>query len=803
MTRQKLLLAWLGFTLAACGTQPAVPPGSTAVPGPTFTATATLMSTAAPTSTPRPTPTPVVRVAAGDRALFYGDYDLARREYRNALNDSTDPQLRAAALWGLSRIDYETGNYAGALTQLRELTAAYPDTRHGAYGFFLLGETYYELDRFREAAEAYGMYVQKRPGYIDAYAYEAQGDALYNAGDYGGALEAYNLSLQSARLSDASLLGVKIANATADGGDQETALVKYEALFAQSGNDFLKAQLDYLSGKALVVLGRTDEAYQRYLHAVENYPLSYYAYLSLVELVDAGVPVDDFNRGIVDYYAGQYGAALAALDRYLSRASPPDGTARHYRALTLRALGNHEEAAAEWGRLIEGHPDNRYWLDAWNEKAFTEWAYLDQPDKAAETLLDFVALVSAHTDAPEMLYSAGRMFERANRLDEAIAAWQRVVNEYPASAWSAEAGFQTGIAYYRLGNLPEALSHIQRSLELTSDPSDRARAFLWVGKIKAEQGEKSAAIIAWQQAARLDPTGYYSERALDLMLGRGPFAPPSAYDLAFDLEAERAEAATWVRVKFGLPPETDLAGPGPLLDDPRLQRGTEYWELGLKEQARAEFESLREAVSDDAANSFRLAGYLHDLGLYRSAIFAARQVLTLAGMDDAATLGAPAYFNHIRFGAYYADLVEPAAALNNLHPLFLFSVIRQESLFEGFVQSTADARGLMQIIPATGSSIATNLGISDFRPEDLYRPVISINFGANYLSRVGTFTGGDKYAVLAGYNAGPGNAAVWNELAGGDPDLFVEVVRFAETRNYIRGIYEIYNIYCSLYNPLN
>jgi soluble lytic murein transglycosylase len=742
-------------------------------------------------------------VAAGDKALFNGDYDLARSEYRKVLTDSTDPQLRAAAMWGLSRIFYEEANYPAALTQLRELTQLYPDTRDGAYGFFLLGETYYELDRFQEAAEAYGMYIEKRRGYIDAYAQEARGDALYNAGDYAGALEAYNLSLQSARLSDPSLLAVKIANAAADSGDRETALVKYDELFAQSGNDYLKAQLDYLAGNTLMTLGRTDEGYQRYLHAVENYPLSYYAYLSLVKLVDAGVPVDDFNRGIVDYYAGQYGAALAALDRYLARANPPDGTARHYRALALRATGNHEEAAAEWGRLIESHPDNRYWLDAWNEKAFTEWAYLDQAEKAAETLLDFVAVVSAHSDAPEMLFSAGRMYERANRLEDAIAAWQRVVTEYPTSPWAAEAEFQAGIACYRLKNLPEALTHIQRSLLLTSEPSDLARAHLWVGKIKAEQGEKSAAIIAWQQAVGLDPTGYYSERALDLMLGREPFEPPSTYDLSFDLEAERQEAASWLRVKFGLPPETDLNGPGPLLDDPRLWRGTEYWELGLKEQAQAEFESLREAVSEDAAGSFRLTGYLLDLGLYRSAVFAARQVLTLAGMDDAATLSAPVYFNHIRFGTYYADLVQPAAALNNLHPLFLFSVIRQESLFEGFVQSTADARGLMQIIPTTGSSIATNLGISNFRPEDLYRPVISIKFGANYLTRVGTFTGGNKYVILAGYNAGPGNADVWNSLAGGDPDLFVEVVRFAETRNYIRGIYEIFNIYRNLYNPLN
>ena len=43
------------------------------------------------------------------------------------------------------------------------------------------------------------------------------------------------------------------------------------------------------------------------------------------------------------------------------------------------------------------------------------------------------------------------------------------------------------------------------------------------------------------------------------------------------------------------------------------------------------------------------------------------------------------------------------------------------------------------------------------------------------------------------YNAGPGNAAIWQQLANGDPDLFVEVVRFAETRDYIRSIYEIYH----------
>jgi hypothetical protein len=65
-----------------------------------------------------------------------------------------------------------------------------------------------------------------------------------------------------------------------------------------------------------------------------------------------------------------------------------------------------------------------------------------------------------------------------------------------------------------------------------------------------------------------------------------------------------------VRVTLGLPPETDLTGPGPLAQDPRFVRGTELWELGMYTEARAEFESLRESVAADGVSSFRLANHL-------------------------------------------------------------------------------------------------------------------------------------------------------------------------------------------------
>jgi soluble lytic murein transglycosylase len=62
--------------------------------------------------------------------------------------------------------------------------------------------------------------------------------------------------------------------------------------------------------------------------------------------------------------------------------------------------------------------------------------------------------------------------------------------------------------------------------------------------------------------------------------------------------------------------------------------------------------------------------------------------------------------------------------------------------------------------------------------------------------------GGNIFATLAAYNGGPGNAIIWNQLATNDPDLLVEVIRFEETRNYIRNIYEIYGTYRSIYSPV-
>jgi soluble lytic murein transglycosylase len=796
-------LAWLSlvFVIAACQNFPLPVPLPTAAP--TSTQGPRPTNTPPPTPTPLPTMEPVVRIDTGDQALFYGDFDTAREQYLTAFNDSTDDAIKAAALWGTGRTELADGRYPEAVNSFNSLISSYPDSTYSARAPFLMGLAYEGLDQYQQAADAYQTYSTKVPGVLDGYVQDYRGDALFEAGDYTGAENAYNAALSAARLDDGLDLKIKIAESRAEFGDYAGALTRYDQIFAESSNDYVKAQMDYYAGNAHTELGQISEAQTRYAHAVENYPLSYYSYLSLVALVDAGVEVDDLDRGLVDYYADQYDVALVALDRYIEANPINDGTPHYYRALTLRDLQRTQEAIDEFNYFLTTTPDHPRAVEAWEEKGFLEWAELGNYEAGIKTFLDFVAAYPASPSAPDFLMNAARVTERAGNLAAAADTWERIADEYSASEHVPLALFLAGVTRFRLNDHAGALATFQRELLLSAQPEDKARAYLWIGKTQQQLGDSASAQASWQQGQAADPTGYYSLRARDLLMGRAPFETPPSINLDPDLEQERKDAEAWLRVTFGLPPETDLTGPGALAQDPRFVRGTELWELGMYDEARVEFESLRESVSTDAVSSFRLANHLLEIGLYRSAIFAAREVLTLAGLDSqSAAITAPAYFNHLRYGLYYHDLIITEAERYGMDPLFMFSLIRQESLFEGFVSSTAGAHGLMQIIPDTGQQIATELSWPPaYEQTDLYRPIVSVRFGSYYLSKNRDLLDGNWYAALAAYNAGPGNALTWRDLAGNDPDLLLEIIRFEETRNYIRFIYEIFSTYRTLYSP--
>jgi len=800
MRKTILLAVLLTFLMTtACNVIPAVKVDLIQL-GPTETPSPAPTSTPLPSPTPEPTPLPHVRIDLARESLFAGDLDTALADLQTALAGASDVDTKTEALSGIGRVQYLKKQYDPALKSLQQAVDANPQSSQAAVAHFLRGECYSELTLWQEAADSYAAYLTIRPGILDAHVQELRGDALLNAGNPQDALVAYQTAAQAQQLGDPVYLEVKVGQAYAALGDDTNALRTFMGIYEKSSSDYFKAQMNLLAGQAYLRMELPDQAYARFQDSVNNYPQFYDSYNALVELVNAGISVDELNRGLTDYYAQQYGVAVEAFNRHMASKPDHEGTAHYFKAMSLRAMDDLAGAVAEWNALIADHAGDKYYSAAWDEKAFTQWAYLEEFPQAAQTLLDFVALYPDASATPAFLFDAARIQERDGRLTEAAANWERLINEYAAYEDSYQGLFLAGVTRYRLKTYDEALLTFQRLLVLNSNPVDQSVALFWIGKSYQAKNDIENAKSAWEQAAAADPTGYYSERAREILSGLKAFEVFNPIQYEVNLEQERHLAELWLRTNFTIPEDTDLDSLGALLSDPRLQRGDEFWSLGLYAEASKEFEALRQDLQNDAAALFRLVNHLVDLGLNRSAIFASRQILNLAGLGDEDTFTAPNYFNHIRFGLYFNDLVVSSAEEEDFHPLFLFSIIRQESMFEGFVYSSAGARGLMQIMPATGQEIAETMRWpSDYSTDDLFRPMVNIRLGARYLARQRDYFDGDLYTMLAAYNAGPGNAQYWLDLAPDDPDLFLEVIRYEETRRYIKNIAEFMNLYRRLY----
>jgi soluble lytic murein transglycosylase len=418
MYKRRMFAGLIILLLTACtagpaSIEPSSTPSTTNSPPLSLSPAIVLPDTPSPAPTPSPTLTPEVRLKTGDQAFFDGDYLRAQTEFQAALSAAADPEMHAAALWGLGRVEYAAGNNGKALEDLGTLANKYSGSPNAARAHFIMGEIYMTLERYPEAAQAFTVYLSLRPGVLDSFTQERLGDVYISAGEYSSAISAYKVALASPHIGDDSSLKIKIAQAYVNSGDTTSALDIYDSITKASSNDFIKAQMDLLAGQLYLSLGQTDQAYQRFLDAVNNYPLSYDSYSALVSLVNANVPVDDLNRGLTDYYAGQYGYALDALERYISANPQNDGTAPYYHAMVLLRLGNYQAAVDEFTSFIINFPDNKNWPSAWGEKADTQWSELGDYSAAAQTYLDYAKAVPDVLFAPQALLNAGRNYERA------------------------------------------------------------------------------------------------------------------------------------------------------------------------------------------------------------------------------------------------------------------------------------------------------------------------------------------------------------------------------------------------------
>ena len=750
---------------------------------------------------PTPTLAPNVALADAENALHNGDYVGAVASFQDVLaQPGVSPTLRLAANFGLGEAALREGLYSEAAQAFSQFITTYPNDTRIPHALFLRGDAYLGLSEWQAAINDFNAYLQQRPGMIDSYVYERIGDAYLALGQPQQSMDAYTLAANATRERvSLAALRERVAAGYLNAGQPLQAVAQYDAILEIAQISGYRAGIQLQAAQVLLNNGSIADGNTRLQIIVRDYPETSAAYQALSLLLNAGLQIDAYQQALIYYANEDYNAAIQALNTYTSTAGYGTGDVLMMLGRSYRAIGNTQAALTTFQTVIDTYPNDPIFGEAWLAMGRT----LFQSGDIYGAIQKYTELATSYPQAPEgaeALWRAGYLYGTQGDTTNALATLDVLGQRYPGTEWATDGLFMGATMAINSGDHVMA-TQLFSQLAATGSGEQQATAYLWIGRLYQQDNKEDLARQSYLAAAAADPGGYYSIRADDLLNGRTPFQPPARTVFEFDEATELAEAEAWLRATFGYTQDGPLYPLSATLEaDPRLIQGRELMIVSAStsayEEAENEFEALRQAYEDDPLATYQLAIFFRDLGLYKLSINTAATLIVSSGQPTAEV---PGYIARLRYPAYYKDLVLPNAALYELDPLLVFSLIRQESLFEGFATSYAAAQGLMQIIPDTGEWIATQLAWPNYQNSDVYRPYVNVTFGTYYLRFVLDSLDGLPYAALAGYNGGPGNAAQWVSLSGPDLDLFIETITFEETQLYVRRIYEQYAVYRAIY----
>ena len=822
--------------VTATGTVSA-PAAPTDTPSPTPLSTDTSTPPPAPTQTS--TPVPEQRLVQGAEFYRLGDYAAARAQFSALLtSDATPRELRLRAQYELAKSYLAEELFAEALAILDQLqaegelglVAATPDSAQDiqAKAEYLRAEALYGLGRNDEAAGAYTRFLQSYPSAAAAVQprlgriYLAQGnvevgnaafsaavaastDAVHRvllleelaeihtgAGRHAEAAAAYNAILDIARQPHyrTEVLN-KAGQSLAAAGDESAAIERWRTAIAEAQPLYQSV----VSAASSSAAEDVDEA-QRWLEASIRSRATNAAYEALVELINRNVEFDLHERGVIDLKAEAYGPAVNAFSAYLdsvAAADPRAPSALHGLGQAQLGAGDYAAAQATFERVLNEYPDCACLGEVKLDMARTQAAQGDSAG-ARRSYRTFARDDPADPLAPEALWRSGiSALNEGSNLEGAVDLLA-LADAFPDSELAPQALFWVGTGAYHNQLYKEAGDAYGRLQREYPDHRWDAVAY-WLGRALHAQGDIDAANQTWAALADRAPDVYYGILAAyslhrislsggSMLTSMGAIAgSPTRLD---GDGGGQAFAEQWLADWLQLDPAMLATLPEVVANDPDLLAGRILIDLGARGDALEALERVYRRSLDDPQALYALSLEFERLGAYRLSLIAMSHLLQLSPANMVED--APIFLQQRVYPRPFADLITEQAIAHNLDPLLLFSLIRQESLFEEGARSVAAAQGLAQIIPPTGEWIAEQVSYPNYTNDLVYRPIVNVRFGAYYLDWVRDYLDGNLVSALAGYNAGPGNSQRWRESSGPDDTRFVEILDYTEPRIYIKAI---------------
>jgi len=483
-------------------------------------------------------------------------------------------------------------------------------------------------------------------------------------------------------------------------------------------------------------------------------------------LVEKGSP-----QGALDLLTGKTGfdAGQAARAEYI-------------RGKAQFRLRRPQAAAAAFVKAAEADPTATLAFWARYQEARCLWRSFDAQDgQRAEALLRQV-LASPVRDDPLREVAARNLalfLVERGRFAEALEAATQLKGLAVPPELAAQGAALTAILRFVVGDMAGAVEDMTAFIKRfpEDDWSDGAR--YWRGKALAALGRPEEAAASWIEAVSRRPNTYYGGKSAAALAGFGP--------------TRKTVVASPVIAAVRCP---DASEPPSRQAQTALEKARTFADVGLPtlSEMLLEYESKTHPERADLAMAHIRAAV--EAGRRTAALRTAWRTFggcLLRGSAESLAPLRPALFPR----AYEAQ-VRTALVGSGIKPDTIYSLIRQESFFEPSVVSGAGAVGLMQLMPETAKTVGRKLGIKVVR-EDLFNPAINIRLGVTFF-RERVAREGSLAAALASYNAGENRVALWNTaLAPLGEELFIELIPYTETRDYVRRITTNAMLYGRLY----
>ncbi len=692
----------------------------------------------------------------------------------------------------LALIDQE--NYAEAALQLepllqtsiQELNVNSEEIHH------VLAHCYEKQEKWNEAVQHYQKAVAPANELAD-YALFRLAKAYHQMGDYPSALIWYQRLIdeypRSFHFGEANF---EIAKVYQQQNDYEKALDSLSNLIDNKGSGYVRQSL-YERGLVYEALGKRKQAlltYQQLTNADPTDEVAKNALDRIKKLVKAHPNykisrTQRMNQGLVLYHHSNWAGARAEFERVAAGYKDSlAGRATYYVGRSYYRQRRYDSAIKAFNKVGSLYPESGYLTRALYQTTLC-YRRSEQPDMAQKRLKAFLEQYAWSALADDAHYDLGWVQQNQEQYDEAIATYRRMTQKYRSSDLVSQAYWRIGWIQFKKKRYAECIETFAALLEQYPDSAFSTAAHFWIAKSHERQNQWEAAEKVYRENVAANHW-YYADRARAILKNG-----PQGGVVSLNTTESRANVA----------PNNSVWKD---IGSKKTPRAAKLMQLRLYEDALTELKgTIRVDRSNLQDSYYNLIVCYQKLKEFQKAIIYADKLASFEMLQDE-NEAIPIELYQLRYPLYYGEIIQRHSQAYEIDPLFVASMIREESRYNADIASWAGALGLMQIMPATGQDLARRLRIRHFRTAMLLNPEINIQMGTWYMKHLMDKFENNHALVAGAYNGGPGRIQRWlNEMDVSDFDEFIEDISITETRRHIKKVIDSYRIYKELYSEHN